>query len=378
MFEWVNRYFSYTILENKPSQIAAFLAFVLVAILFKGILAPLILRLISKIFIRKIKNDKNVLSSFILFTQKSIKRFLVFLFFYIALQQLNFPQSWNLAPRNEFGLHFLLNKSYQVFLIVLFTLFVLRVINFWGLYFQEKARLTESRMDDHLTPYLKEVSKVLAVLVIFIFTLSNILNFNVNAIITGLGIGGLAVALAGKETLENLFASFTIFLDKPFITGDLVKVDNIVGRVEKVGFRTTRIRTVERSVITLPNKTMVDKPVDNLTNRVTWRAMFQLDLTYQTPMPILKAIRDEIYDYLHQHTRTDENSQVFFSEFGSHALKIQIYYFVITNDFFDFMRVKDEVNFKIHEIVTRNGAEFAFPTQTVFVKNDVQKKPEST
>lgn len=377
MFEWVNRYFEGGILENKPSQIAAFFAFILVAVLFKGILAPLILRLISKIFIRKADSDKNVLSNFILFTQKSIKRFLVFMFFYIAFQQLNFPKSWNLAPSNQFGLHFLLNKSYQVFLVVLFTLFVLRVINFWGLYFMQKARLTESRMDDHIIPYLKEISKVVIVLIILIFTLSNILNLNVNAIITGLGIGGLAVALAGKETLENLFASFTIFLDKPFITGDLVKVDNIIGRVEKVGFRTTRIRTIERSIVTLPNKTMVDKPVDNLTNRATWRAMFELDLTYQTPMPVLKAIRDEIYDYLHQHPRTDENSQVFFSEFSQHALKIQIYYFVITNDFFDFMRVKDEINFKIHEIITRNGAEFAFPTRTIFLKND-EKSPKNT
>ncbi|MDW8295263.1 MAG: mechanosensitive ion channel family protein [Raineya sp.] len=377
MFEWVNHYFEGTILENKPSQIAAFLAFVLVAVLFKGILAPLILRLISKIFIRKIESDKNVLTNFILFTQKSIKRFLVFLFFYIAFQQLRFPKSWNLAPSNEFGLHFLLDKSYQIFLVVLFTLFVLRVINFWGLYFLQKAGQTESRMDDHIIPYLKEIAKVMVVLVILVFTLSKVLNLNVNAIITGLGIGGLAVALAGKETLENLFASFTIFLDKPFITGDLVKVDNIIGRVEKVGFRTTRIRTVERSVITLPNKTMVDKPVDNLTNRATWRAFFEIELTYQTPMSVLKTIKEEIYDYLHQHTRTDENSQVFFSDFGQHSLKMQIYYYVITNDFFDFMRVKDEINFKIHEIVTRNGAEFAFPTRTIFVKNEEKSLPNS-
>ncbi|MCS6796295.1 MAG: mechanosensitive ion channel family protein [Raineya sp.] len=377
MFEWVNHYFEGTILENKPSQIAAFLAFVLVAVLFKGILAPLILRLISKIFIRKIESDKNVLTNFILFTQKSIKRFLVFLFFYIAFQQLRFPKSWNLAPSNEFGLHFLLDKSYQIFLVVLFTLFVLRVINFWGLYFLQKAGQTESRMDDHIIPYLKEIAKVMVVLVILVFTLSKVLNLNVNAIITGLGIGGLAVALAGKETLENLFASFTIFLDKPFITGDLVKVDNIIGRVEKVGFRTTRIRTVERSVITLPNKTMVDKPVDNLTNRVTWRAFFEIELTYQTPMSVLKTIKEEIYDYLHQHTRTDENSQVFFSDFGPHSLKMQIYYFVVTNDFFDFMRVKEEINFKIHEIVTRNGAEFAFPTRTIFVKNEEKSLPNS-
>lgn len=370
MFEWVNQYFEGNILENKPSQIVSFLTLVLLAFLFKGILAPLILRLISKIFARQVQEDKNLLANFVLFTQKSIKRFLVFLFFYIAFQQLHFPKSWNLAPKSEFGLHFLLNKSYQIFLVILFTMFVLRVINFWGLYFTERARYTESRMDDHIIPYLKEISKVFAVLIILLFTLSNILNLNVNAIITGLGIGGLAVALAGKETLENLFASFTIFLDKPFITGDLVQVDGIMGRVEKVGFRTTRIRTLDRSVVTLPNKMMIDKPLDNLTNRELWRARFEIDLTYDTPAEVLKKIKQELYELLQKHPRTDENSQVFFSEFAAHSLKLLVLFFVKTNDYSDYMNVREEINFKIHEIVVRNGAEFAFPTRTIFLKNE--------
>jgi len=367
MFEWVNQYFNFTILENKPSQIASFLALMLFAFLFKGILSSLIIRLVSRIFVRK--TDENMVSSFLLYTQKYLKRFLVFLFFYAAFKELDFPKSWDLKPSGEFGLKMILNKGYQIFLVILFASLVLRIISFWGNYFREKAKYTESKMDDHLIPYLKEIAKVLAIIAIVLFTLSNILNFNVNTIIAGLGIGGLAVALAGKETLENLFASFTIFLDKPFITGDLVRVENITGRVEKVGFRTTRIRTTDRSIVTLPNKTMVDKPVDNLTNRSTWRAFFELDITYQTPTAVLKAIRDDIYDYLHQHPRTDENSQVFFSDFGQNALKLQVYYFVLTNDFFAFMRVKDEINFKIHEIVTQNGGDFAFPTRTIFMKN---------
>jgi len=374
MFEWINQYFSFTILENKPSQIASFLALMLFALIFKGVLSSLIVRLVSRIFMRK--TDENLISSFLLYTQKYLKRFLVFLFFYAAFKELDFPKSWDLKPAGEFGLKMILNKGYQIFLVILFASLALRIISFWGNYFKEKAKYTESKMDDHLVPYLKEVAKVLAIIAIVIFTLSNILNLNVNTIIAGLGIGGLAVALAGKETLENLFASFTIFLDKPFITGDLVKVENFIGRVEKVGFRTTHIRTIDRSVVTLPNKMMIDKPVDNLTNRSTWRAFFELDITYQTPTAVLKAIRDDIYDYLHQHPRTDENSQVFFSDFGQHALKLQVYYFVLTNDFFEFMRVKDEINFKIHEIVTQNGGEFAFPTRTIFMKN-LDEKPET-
>lgn len=375
MFEWVNQYFDGTILENKPSQIAAFTALILFGILFKGVLAPLIIRLVSRIFVRK--TDENLMSNFILYTQKYLKRFFVFGFLYIAFKQLDFPKSWHLQPANEFGLHKILNVGYQLFLVVLFSNLIFRVISFWGNYFKEKAKYTESKADDHLVPYLKEIARVIAFVIILLFTLSNVLDLNINTIIAGLGIGGLAVALAARETLENLFASFTIFLDKPFITGDLVKVDNITGRVEKVGFRTTRIRTIERSILTLPNKTMVDRPVDNLTNRTTWRAFFELDITYQTSMEVLKTIKNEIYQYLHQHANTDEHSQVFFSEFGAHSLKLQVYYFVKTNDFFDFLRVKDEINFKIYEIVTQNGGDFAFPTQTIFMKNADEKPQEN-
>lgn len=368
MFEWVNQYFSGTILGNKPSQIATFAALMLLALIFRAGLASLIIRLVSRIFMQK--TDKNLISNFILYTQKYVKRFFIFVFFYIAFRQLEFPKSWDLKPSEEFGLHMLLNKGYQVFLVILFASWVLRVISFWGNYFREKAKYTESKMDDHLVPYLKEVVKVIAIIIILLFTLSNILNLNVNTIIAGLGIGGLAVALAGKETLENLFASFTIFLDQPFITGDLVQVGNIIGRVEKVGFRTTRIRTAERSLITLPNKTMIDQPLDNWSERQVWRSKFEIDLTYQTKPENIQIIKNKLIDYLNEHPKTDEHSQVFFSEFAAHSLKLQIFFFAKTNDFFEFMAIRDEVNFKIHEIVTQNGGDFAFPTQTIFVKKE--------
>lgn len=314
------------------------------------------------------------MSNFIIYTQKYVKRLFVFVFFYIAFKQLDFPASWHLKPSGELGLPMILNKIYQVFLVMLFANLVLRIISFWGNYFQEKAKYTESKMDDHLIPYLKEITKVLAIIIIVIFTMSNVLDFNVNTIIAGLGIGGLAVALAGKETLENLFASFTIFLDQPFITGDLVQVGNIIGRVEKVGFRTTRIRTTERSLITLPNKTMIDQPLDNWTERQVWRSKFDLDLTYSTKPENIKIIKEKLLDYLHQHPKTDENSQVFFSEFAAHSLKMQVFFFAKTNDFFEFMAIRDEINFKIHEIVIQNGGDFAFPTRTIFMKNVEEKK----
>jgi MscS family membrane protein len=363
MFEWVNEYFKGNILDNSPSHIANFLALVLVGTLFKGVLAPLVIRFFSKIFMRK--TETNLITNFVLYTKNHLGRLLVFVFVYIAFNELRFPKSWNMTSAKEFGLQMFLHKTYQVFLVILGTILILRVISFWGNYFQEKAKYTESKLDDHLTPFFKEITKVIAILVILFFTLSRVLDFNVTTLVAGLGIGGIAVALAGKETLENLFASFTIFLDKPFITGDLVQVGSILGRVEKVGFRTTRIRTAERSLITLPNKMMIDQPLDNWSERHVWRSRFDIEITYQTTIINLEEIKLRIYDYLQKHPKTDENSHVYFSEFGSNAFKMTIFFFAITNDFFEYMSIKDEINFKIYEIVKQNGGEFAFPTRTI-------------
>jgi len=372
MFEWVNQYFKGNILDNSPSHIANFLALMLVGILLKGVLAPLVIRVFSRIFMRK--TEKNLITNFVLYTKNHVSRLLVFVFIYTAFYQLKFPKNWNLAPSKEFGLQMVLHKGYQVFLVILTTMLILRVISFWGNYFQEKAKYTASKLDDHLTPFFKEITKVVAILLILFFTLSHILDFNVTTLVAGLGIGGLAVALAGKETLENLFASFTIFLDKPFITGDLVQVGAILGRVEKVGFRTTRIRTSERSLITLPNKMMIDQPLDNWSERHVWRSRFDIDISYETQINNLEKIKKDIFEYLQKHTKTDENGHVFFSEFGDHSFKMTIFFFAITNDFFEYMNIKDEINFKIYEIVKQNGGDFAYPTQTIKMHNSNQTK----
>ncbi|MDX1905371.1 MAG: mechanosensitive ion channel family protein [Thermonemataceae bacterium] len=375
MFKWVNQYFDGNILENEPSHIAGFLFLLLIGFVVKGFLAPFLIRLFSKIFIKRA--DESLLSSFVIYTKKYVSRLLVFAFLYFAFIQLKFPESWNLASSKEFGVKMVLHKAYEILLFILLTNLVLRVISFWGNYFQEKAKTTTNKLDDHLAPFLKEISKVFVILLMFLLTLSNVFELNVTTIVTGLGIGGLAVALAAKETLENLFASFTIFLDKPFITGDLVQVGNILGRVERVGFRTTRIRTLDRSLITLPNKMMIDQALDNWSERSVWRAKFDLSMTYDTPIDILQLIKQEILILLDNHSRTDENNQVFFSEFGDSSLKLTVYYFVRTNDFFEFMSVKDDINFKIHRIVTERGGDFAFPTRTIQIKNKSGDTPKT-
>jgi MscS family membrane protein len=152
-----------------------------------------------------------------------------------------------------------------------------------------------------------------------------IFNLDVGSIVAGLGIGGLAVALAGKESLENLFASFTIFLDRPFTVGEVVQVGSISGKVEKVGFRSTRIRTMDKSTLTIPNKMMIDQPLDNLSQRRFRRASYQLCLTYDTPIPVMRSICEDVREAISEQELTrSESPIVHFTDFGESSLNITI------------------------------------------------------
>jgi MscS family membrane protein len=194
------------------------------------------------------------------------------------------------------------------------------------------------------------------------------LGVNVIALTTGLGIGGLALAMASKESLENLLGSFTIFLDQPFLVGDTVTVGTVTGTVEKVGFRSTRIRTYDKSIVTLPNKLMIDAELDNLGMRPVRRVKFDVGLTYETSIEQIKNIVDDIQKMVDAHPKTNQDGKVRFQEFGSSSLDIMIIYFVDSPSWDDLIDVKEDINYKIMEIVKKHNSDFAFPSTTVYLQ----------
>ncbi len=193
---------------------------------------------------------------------------------------------------------------------------------------------------------------------------------NVGSLVAGLGIGGLAIALAAKESLENLFGSFTIFFDKPFVVGDLVTIGGVSGTVEKVGFRSTRIRTLEKSYVTIPNKRMIDAELDNLSLRTFRRVKFDVGLVYGTSMSTIKSVVQKIQKYVDEHERTNQDGQVKFMEFGSSSLDVMVLYYIDTMDWGVFLDIKEEINYKIMEIVENEESDFAFPTQTLHLNQE--------
>lgn len=296
--------------------------------------------------------------------------FLTFLLFlYLAFNRLNYPTDIvGLPEKGNLSFKTVTQRLYQLFLILSITWVILRLVDFFGMIFIKRAEKTISKLDNQLVPFFKDFAKVIIVLIGFFVLLGTVFNVDVTKLIAGLGVGGLALAFAAKESIENLLASFTIFLDQPFVVGDLVQVGDITGVVEKIGFRSTRIRTLEKSFVTLPNKHMIDKPLDNLTLRTFRRVLFDVTLTYDTTSEQMRAIAADIQAFIDNHPHTNQDGRVRFNRLGSHSKDIMVQYFVDTMDWNEYINIKEEINYKIVEIVEKHQAAFAFPTTTVVLQ----------
>ena len=260
------------------------------------------------------------------------------------------------------------NKVFSFFSIVFFIWLLLKITDFFKIIFIKKAEKTKSKLDDQLIPFFTSLVKIL-ITILGIFTIaSNIFNINITALAAGLGVGGIAIAMAAKESLENLFGSFVIFLDRPFVVGDIVTVTNVTGVIESVGFRSTRIRTFDKSLVTVPNKKMVDAEVDNLGMRSSRRTKFNLGITYETSKGQIKKITRDIKKIIDQHPNTDKNfGRVKFLNFGSSSLDIMVMYYVKGTDWDTYLDTTEEINFKIMDIVKKHKSDFAFPSTTVYL-----------
>ena len=234
---------------------------------------------------------------------------------------------------------------------------------------KNKALETESKVDDQLIPFAIDIAKVLTIVLGVVMILGNVFDVNVTALVTGLGIGGVAFALASKESLENLLGSFTIFLDKPFQVGDVITIGTITGKVEKVGFRSTRVRTFDKSVVTVPNKNLVNAELDNLGARPVRRVKINIGLTYSTSVDQIKKIVTDIQKLIDDHKQTNQDGKVRFLNFGDSSLDLMVLYFVNSPKWDDLVDTQQEINFKIIEIVKKHESDFAYPTTSVFLEN---------
>jgi MscS family membrane protein len=355
-----------TFLGNTVESYCWFAGIILAGLLLKQVIS----KLISIICYRMLKRYSAgvTIQEFHDLLRRPFSLVILLIIGYLAFDRLSIPTEWNVAPIEKFGVRLLIWKLYLIALIISIARIFLRLVDFFGLILSRRASRTESRVDDQLVPFFRDSLKILLAIFSFFFILGTVFNVNIVTLIGGLGIGGLAVALAAKETLENLFGSFTIFLDKPFIVGDMVRVGDIQGHVETIGLRSTRIRTVDKSLVTVPNKKMVDAELDNITQRSMWRCRQVVSLIYKTTAADLKIIISQVLQFLDNHPNIRNGSTVNFDNLGPSSIDILIVYFVLTSEADVFQAIKEEVNFHMMEIVRSNNSDFAYPTTSVYLE----------
>ena len=240
----------------------------------------------------------------------------------------------------------------------------------------EKAELTDSRVDDVLVPMVRRTLKIFIAVGGIIFIADN-LNIDVTGLLAGLGLGGLAFALAAKDLVQNFFGSVTVLMDRTFTVGDWIIVDDIEGTVEHMGFRSTRIRTFYNSLVTVPNSRFITAEVDNMGARRYRRYKQKFGLTYDTPPEKIEAFCEGLREIVRQHPYMRKDYfQIWFNDLGASALEILIYVFWETPDWTTELRERHRFLLDAMRLADALGVEFAFPTQTVHLYQEEKQGEE--
>lgn len=243
--------------------------------------------------------------------------------------------------------------------------FVMKIIDVSIVYYLAPlAEKSKSKLDDALIPILRKVVKVFVVLVTFVLILNNF-GLDVSSLIAGLGIGGLAFALAAKDSLANIFGSVVIFTDKPFEQGDAVSVAGVSGTVKEVGVRSTIIKTYDGTEVTIPNSKLADSVIENISRTPKRKISMVVGLTYGTSNVKLKKAMSIINDILSSE-KIVEGINVHFTEFGAYSLNVKVTYWIKSTLYATRMETVNNINLKIKEKLEKEKIDMAFPTQTVY------------
>lgn len=257
----------------------------------------------------------------------------------------------------------------QGFIIVAVTWMFLRVLELSA---QVLMSTLIERGQASVTPLLppgRRVAQILLVFVAGIVMLDNF-GFDVTTLIAGLGVGGIAIALAAQKSIENLFGGVTLYADRPIGVGDFCRFGDKVGIVEEIGLRSTRIRTLDRTVISVPNAEFSNLYLENFSQRDKFWYHPTIGLRYETTPEQLRYILVAIREMLYAHPNVDPDpARVRFTAFNAYSLDLEIFAYVRAGDFSQYLSVAEDLNLRIMEIVAEAGSSFAFPSQTTYIEN---------
>jgi len=364
---WVNnlytsdygKFFAKTIFGIPLGNWIAALGVLLIIAIFRKTLAKWTL----VIFQNLTKKTKTELDDIVISELKKPIRFLMIIIGFDLFFKLTFLES---------------NKKVEFLLLTMITIDI-----YWILFAFtpaiKKALYNYSKNDKKLTLELSNlIIRLIRLLIIFLALINLLYNFGINitAFIASLGLVGMAFALAAKDTAANLFGSIALMVDRSIKVGEWIKVNGVEGVVEDIGMRTTKIRTFEKSFVSVPNSIVANSNIENFSRRGVRRIKMSIGLTYDTEPETISSIVDEIRYMLRSHPEIahDQTLLVRFNKFNPSDLGIFIYTFTNTSNWREYLRIREDINLKIIEIVRRHKANFAFPSQSIYIESLPQKR----
>jgi MscS family membrane protein len=316
-------------------------------IVFVLLIRKILSRVLANILYRLVaKAGKNIpKKKFVDLVIQPLKSFLLLFAIIVCFEKLTYPGVLNF---NIYHITFkqLIESVSLMILISTFIWLCLRVLEFISLILIEKANLTQEQTDNQLIVFFKDFFKVLLVIAGILLIWRFAFNQHLGGVLTSVSIVGAAIALAFRESLENLIASFVIFFDRPFTTGDIVKVQSVTGSIERIGLRSTRIRTDQKTYVSVPNKQMVDSIVDNQTNRTQRRGSLHLDVHPATRHAQVDQLLNQIKSILSNHAEV-ETQQVWLEDVRKTGIVLTVDFYTHVMEAEDFLELKQKINLEI-------------------------------
>jgi MscS family membrane protein len=262
-----------------------------------------------------------------------------------------------------------LARVLQIVVVAALTWLTVRIVDVVTQRLDRRFRAERQTGAASLVAIARKASKVVILVLALVLALDN-LGFQVTALVAGLGIGGVAVALAAQKSLENLFGGVTLYADQPLYIGDFCRFGDRLGIVEDIGLRSTRVRTLERTQVTIPNADFANFELENYSRRDKFWFHPVIGITYATTPAQIRAILAAVRDMLREHAHVEpETARIRFIGFGASALDLEIFSYVKARDYDAYLEIAEELNLRILELVTEAGSSFAFPSRTVYLED---------
>lgn len=269
-------------------------------------------------------------------------------------------------PTEPYNLPKFFDVAFKIAVSILFVWMLYRLSNLLAKFMMGIFSKLDDEMARQFAPLISQAVKV-TIFVIGVLVVVQNLGYSIGSVLAGLGIGGLAVALAAQDTIANLFGTFVMILDRPFKIGDWVQFKDIDGDVESIGFRSTKVRTWSKSLKIVPNKLLTSEIIENWSKMPKRRVKMTIGVTYKSRPEQVTALRDKLEEILRNDPDVDPDYYlVYFTDFGPSSLEFFIYYFTRSTVWKEYLEIRQRINLKFMQAVSDLGLSFAYPSQTVY------------